>query len=402
MTLYIDVTNKTTIMKTTNNDAAKLIFKVNNGCLEPVRGQSDALDELFSDKKVVASNIKNYNAYTKNFIKNNATGFFVSDKYEWNAKKHTFNFSNIEKASDTDIDNAFVNATNFNAAASVNAMQEKKQSTLDFIRDNMKCPNIEENGFYVDELNWKYISRNIIKRKNTLLVGPTGTGKTELVMEVAKRLNMACAVYDMGAMLDPLTDLIGAHRLVNGESKFDLAKFVSDVQKPGIILLDELSRAPLIALNILFPCLDSRRELRLDIADSSMERVVKVHPDCVFVATANIGAEYTGAQEIDAALMNRFLPLRLNYMPRSIEAKVLAKRAGVSDSIASQIAEIAANIREAEKNVSIAMSISTRETIAIAEMVGDGFSLSDAVQLVLLNKSNEDDAITVKSIIMGI
>lgn len=389
-------------MKTTSSNAVKLLFKVNNGCVEPVRGQSDALDKLFGDKKVIDANIKNYNSYTKKFVENNNSGFFVSEQYEWDAKHHTFNFSNIEKATDADIDNAFASASGFNAKVSVNAMQEKKQSTLDFIRDNMKCPNIEENGFYVDELNWKYISRNIIKRKNTLLVGPTGTGKTELVMEVAKRLGMECAVYDMGAMLDPLTDLIGAHRLVNGESKFDLAKFVSDIQKPGVILLDELSRAPLIALNILFPCLDSRRELRLDIADSSMDRVVKVHPDCVFVATANIGAEYCGAQEIDAALMNRFLPLRLDYMPRPVEAKVLAKRAGVSDNIARQIAEIAGDIREAEKNGSITMSISTRETIAIAEMVGDGFSLNDAVQLVLLNKCNEDDAVSVKSIIIGI
>ena len=56
----------------------------------------------------------------------------------------------------------------------------------------------------------------------------------------------------MGSMQDPLTDLLGSHRLENGSSVFDYAKFVEDVQKPGVILLDELSRAPLMTIIFCF------------------------------------------------------------------------------------------------------------------------------------------------------
>lgn len=42
-------------------------------------------------------------------------------------------------------------------------------------------------------------------------------------------------------MIDPISGLLGVHRLVQGWSVFDYAKFTEDIQKPCIILLDELS-----------------------------------------------------------------------------------------------------------------------------------------------------------------
>lgn len=387
---------------TASNKTAILLFKNVKGCLVPVKGQNAKLDSAFKDNNIKQCNIDGYNNYTKDFIKNNKSGYFASNAYKWNADNCTFNFSELRKASDSELENMFANSQLFDANVSVDCMKEVKENVISYINNNLKTPTIEDNGFYVDSTNWKYIVRNIIKKKNTILIGPTGTGKTELIFEVAKQLGLECNTYDMGAMQDPLTDLLGTHRLVNGNSVFDAAKFVSDIQKPGIILLDELSRAPQMAMNILFPCLDSRRELRLDIADSNSERKVKVHPECVFIATANIGADYSGTQDIDTALLNRFLPLQLDYMPQDIEAHVLEVRSGVSSAIARNIAEIASEIREAYKSDSITKSISTRETINIAEMVADGFSVADAFSMIVFNKfMDKEEIVTLKSIIMG-
>ena len=85
-----------------------------------------------------------------------------------------------------------------------------------------------------------------------LICGKTGTGKTEIIIKICNILGIDCHVYDMGSMQDPLTDLLGSHRLENGSSVFDYAKFVEDVQKPGVILLDELSRAPLMTIIFCF------------------------------------------------------------------------------------------------------------------------------------------------------
>ena len=85
--------------------------------------------------------------------------------------------------------------------------------------------------------------RNVQNQVNTILLGATGTGKTELVRLICDRLGIECHVYDMGAMLDPISGLLGVHRLSEGGSVFDYAKFTQDIQKPGVVLLDELSRA---------------------------------------------------------------------------------------------------------------------------------------------------------------
>lgn len=386
---------------TANKTATTILFKNNKGCLVPIVGQNRALDKAFKDTAVREANIAAYNEYTKGFVSSNKSGFFASSSYAWDADNKTFNFTHLERATDEQLDNMFANAESFDASVSCDFTKPVNETVVSFINSNIKTPTIDDNGFYVSSMNWKYIVRNILKKKNTILIGPTGTGKTELIFEAAKQLGLECNTYDMGAMQDPLTDLLGTHRLVDGNSVFDTAKFVSDIQKPGIILLDELSRAPQMAMNILFPCLDSRRELRLDIADSGTVRKVKVHPECVFIATANIGAEYSGTDDIDAALLNRFLPLQLDYLPLDIEAHVLTARTGVSTSAAKQIATVAAEIRTAYNSDTITKSISTRETLNVAEMIADGFSFNDAFEFVVFQKfMDKDEVTTLKSLLV--
>ena len=130
----------------------------------------------------------------------------------------------------------------------------------------MNAPTIEGEGFHIADKDWYLLVRNIKSKVNTMMVGPSGTGKTELVLLACKKLGLECSVYDMGSMYDPVSGLLGVHRLQKGgESVFDYAKFTQDIQKPGVILLDELSRAPVTTNNILFPCLDSRRMLAVEI-----------------------------------------------------------------------------------------------------------------------------------------
>lgn len=386
----------------------KLLFTVKNGIFTPMRGQNKGLDMAFKSSSIREANKNNYNEYTKNILKESKGGdIFASCSYKYFANESTFNFYSLVPANDKDIDNMLLNSEKFdvNVDYDFGSDEDKKKNysnMMDNISKNMPCPTINDSGFYVDSMNWKFLVRNIIKHKNTMLIGPTGTGKTELVMEIAKQLNLNISIYDMGAMQDPLTDLLGTHRLEGNSSVFDYAQFVEDVQKPSIILLDELSRAPQMAMNILFPCLDSRRELRIDIAGSNNIRKVKVHPECVFIATANIGAEYSGTQDIDAALLNRFLPLQLDYMPTKIEEHVLMVRTEIDENSAKTICNYAKQIRESYKNEVLSKSISTRETLAIAELVVDGFTIQDAFKYIIFQKfMSVDEITTLKSILIS-
>ena len=382
-----------------------LLFIFKNNVLTPMRGQNADLDGFFKNESVRKANSAAYNDYTKAFIENNdMSEIYKSSQYSYDHVTHAFNFVELQKVTDVDLDNMIINSSKFDPHKSYNFInKENNINIIELINSKYKCPLIGDSGFYVDNMNWKFLVRNILKHKNTMLIGPTGTGKTELILHIAKALNKECNIYDMGAMQDPLTDLLGTHRLENGNSIFDYSKFVEDVQKPGIILLDELSRAPQMAMNILFPCLDSRRELRIDIAGSNNIRKVKVHPECVFIATANIGAEYSGTQEIDAALLNRFLPLTLDYMPQNIEKLVVKVRTNIDESSANIITNYAVQIRESYKNNVISKSMSTREVLNVAELVADGFTIADAMNYIVLQKfQDEDEQITVKSILMSL
>ena len=250
---------------------------------------------------------------------------------------------------------------------------------------SLKAPTIEKDGFHVNDRDWYMLVRNIKSRKNTMMIGPTGTGKTELVMLACKRLGIECSVYDMGSMYDPVSGLLGVHRLVKGGvSVFDYAKFTQDIQKPGVILLDELSRAPVTTNNILFPCLDSRRMLPVEMAGGDDLRSIPVHPKCVFIATANIGAEYTGTMSLDRALVGRFLPLELDYLPVANETYLLTERCEISKEKALNIAHVAATIRSLYKKQEISCTVSTRETLAAAQLVADGWTTMEAMEMIFL------------------
>lgn len=365
------------------------------------------LTKRFSETDVIIENIAFYNRYTTKFIAAHvgSNDYFYSDDYEYNPDLCTFNFNVLNICTDADWEKMQYD-TGFDASKKYEfAKGEKTLTLLERIREEHPCPPIET-GFYVEPRIWEFLVRNIIQHKNTMLIGPTGTGKTEIIMKICETLGLDCHIYDMGSMQDPLTDLLGSHRLENGSSVFDYAKFVEDVQKPGVILLDELSRAPLMTNNILFPCLDVRRQLPVEIADSHHDRVIKVHPECTFIATANIGSEYSGTNEIDAALLNRFLPLQLDYLPANIEQEILTIRTKIDSQSATEVVARFNTIRMAYNENRISKTVSTRELIACGELIADGFTVNEALDFVVcqkfLNTSYQNELTTVKRILSSL
>lgn len=264
--------------------------------------------------------------------------------------------------------------------------ESKKFSMLEMLSSEKKysTPSIDKDGFSISDDNWRLLLRNILTGTNTLMVGPTGTGKTELVMLACRKMGLECNVFNMGTIFDPISELLGVHRLAGGSSKFDYAKFAQDVQKPGVILLDELSRAPVTTNNVLFPCLDSRRTLPVDMAGGEDVRNIKIHPQCVFIATANVGSEYTGTMSMDRALVGRFFPLELGYMENNDEVKVLMKRFDIPKDDAVNIVTVAGTVRNKYSKTELSSSLSTRETLMAAKLISDGWSAQKAMELTFL------------------
>lgn len=271
-------------------------------------------------------------------------------------------------------------------ASRINAYKADETGTLrERIMRMYPCPAEDEIGFHIEPDVWYLLIRNIMRGENTLLIGPTGSGKTELVSHIARAMSKPLSIQDMGTVQDAQSALLGVHRLnKEGHSDFDYAPFVGHVQRDGIVLLDELNRAPLSAANILFPCLDKRRYLPVDIAGGDGIRSVPVHENCVFFATANLGAEYSGTTQIDRALLDRFFPVELSYPNEKAETNILMIRTGVDEKTAKAIVKVSKTIRDQFKEQELSNVVSVRHTLLAASLIKDGFDTVGALMKVIM------------------
>lgn len=260
----------------------------------------------------------------------------------------------------------------------------KTVTLLERIRTNKRWsrPTVEKDGLFVDSRRREMAMTFIHNHDNLLLTGPSGTGKTELVLLVCKRLGLECHKYNMGTMSDPMSALLGVHRIKDGKSVFEPAQFLEDIQKPGVILLDEINRAPLNALNYLMSCLDGTRKMRNDYI--SPVQTVKVHPECAFVATANIGAEFVGTNILDPALNSRFFRLQMDYPTASDEADILSRRCGIPAADALNIAKVAKDIRSSYAKSELSATVTVRQTLMAAKLVACGYTALEALAQIFL------------------
>ena len=271
-----------------------------------------------------------------------------------------------------------------------------------------KCPDIND-GFYINEDTWDMILCNYYTRQNTLLVGPSGSGKTEVIIRMCQKLGIEYTLISMGGVTDVYNHLVLNKDLQNNGTEIvdNWAPFALAIQKPGVIILDEINRVARNADNALFNCLDNNRVLSAPDAKDPNMRQIKVHPDCVFFATANIGFEFTGTKEIDEALDSRFDRIEMDYMPEKIEAKVLMARYGIDKTDAINIANVAAQMRAiAAKGGEVSHTVSTRETLNCARLVSYGFSCIKAMEHAFLTHfdkgSGEGDSVSERAVMANI
>lgn len=261
--------------------------------------------------------------------------------------------------------------------------------------------------FYIDELKWKFLVRNIEKGKNIMMTGPSGCGKTDATFKAAESLGREVIYFNLGATQDPRSTLIGnTHYNKDSGTYFSESSFVSAIQKENaVILLDELSRAHPEAWNILMTVLDPiQRYLRLDEKDDSP--TIKVADGVSFIATANIGMEYTATRVIDRAILDRFALIEMEPLSEENEFTLLkGKFPSIDDKVLNNLCSIVSSIRKEINSDTPRLStmVSTRNTIEIAELLDDGFSLEDASQLLIYplfpNDGNDSERVFVKQLI---
>lgn len=247
---------------------------------------------------------------------------------------------------------------------------------------------------FMPELKWRHLVRSVVRGKNVMMTGGAGTGKTYKAQTVASGLEKPFFFFNLGATQDPRSTLIGNTHFKEGEGTFfNPSLFIQAIQTPGaVILLDELSRANPEAANILMPVLDEgQRYLRLDEQEGSP--TVKVAEGVCFIATANIGNEFTGTRVMDRALMDRFTIIEVDALDIAGETSLLTGEfPTLRKEAITAIAEIADMTRKELKTEDprIDTAISTRSTLELAGLMYDGFKLTEAVEVAVLPFYNAD------------
>jgi nitric oxide reductase NorQ protein len=237
----------------------------------------------------------------------------------------------------------------------------------------------------MNELKWKYLIRGAVRGKNIMMTGPAGCGKTMAAKSVVNSLDRPDYYFNLGATQDPRSTLIGNVQFNQGSGTyFSESLFVKAIQVPNaVILLDELSRAHPDAWNILMTVLDSgQRYLRLDEQDN--QATIKVAEGVTFIATANIGNEYTSTRVMDKALMDRFTIVEMDVLNEGEEKDLLTYMfPHVDVNVLTSVAKIASLTRVESKSdtARIPSGISTRTTVELCGLLYDGFTLQEAAEV---------------------
>ncbi len=255
---------------------------------------------------------------------------------------------------------------------------------LDFIHNSY---NLKPRGLMMNELKWKYLIRSAVRGKNIMMTGPAGCGKTMAAKSLVNSLDRPDFYFNLGATQDPRATLIGnTHFSSESGTYFSESVFVKAIQTPNaVILLDELSRAHPDAWNILMTVLDyGQRYLRMD--EASEQDTIKVADGVTFVATANIGNEYTSTRVMDKALMDRFTIVEMDVLSENEEFDLLTYMfPNVDNDVLGSVSKIAAITRGEANNdtARIPFGVSTRTTVELAGLIFDGFNLMEASEVTI-------------------
>jgi len=240
----------------------------------------------------------------------------------------------------------------------------------------------------MSDVKWKYLVRSAVRGKNIMMVGPAGCGKTQAAKDLPKATNRPFFYFNLGATQDPRATLIGNTHFKDGQTTFDESAFVKAIQtENAVVLLDELSRAHPEAWNILMTVLDEgQRYLRLD--EDINAPTIHVAQGVSFIATANIGTEYTSTRVLDRALMDRFEIIEVDILTLSQEEDLLSRR--FKDNVSSALIHAVADIADATRKEwrsedgKLTTMVSTRMTVRLCELLADGFSLTEAAEVAIL------------------
>lgn len=213
------------------------------------------------------------------------------------------------------------------------------------------------------------------------ITGPTGSGKTSGVTEIASRLNWPVQQCTAHGRME-LSDLIGHHALVSGapgevpSMQFMYGPLAIAMKEGHILLINELDLADPSEIAGLNDVIEGRP---LVIAQNGGE-IIKPHPMFRVIATGNSAGTgdqsglYQGVLMQNLAFMDRFRFTEVGYADEEAELEILERvTPRLPESIRKGMVRIANEIRKLflggeDNEGEISLTISTRTLVRWAKL----------------------------------
>lgn len=243
----------------------------------------------------------------------------------------------------------------------------------------------------------------IKRRKNILIVGPTGCGKSSLFINVCARLKERLEIVSMDGEVS--TDNLLAKMILTVQDGKEVTEVAYGpalrAYKDGKgLLLEEVDMGNADVLASMHRILETQSGFYT--CNVGAQDSIKKASTFFCAATANTtgwGEDtfiYAGTKPLNQAFMNRFsLTVKLDYLPPKKESAVVVRKTGISKQVADQMVEVAAEVRDARTKAvdRVASVISTRDLLEWADVVqGMKLAPSIAAEYAFLSRAPESDA----------
>lgn len=235
----------------------------------------------------------------------------------------------------------------------------------------------------------KAVVECIKHRKDVLCYGPAGTGKTSGIKQIAGELGIPVVQYTCGEDTT-LWDLFGSDELVrDGDATVthfrskavaiaceEAKKIKGDKETKCILILDELDTCtPGLISHLNQLICEHEIEFEGKLFDASH---VMIYATANTAGTGDGTGRYSGTRCINAALRDRFMPVRLGYMSQTEECNLLEtvypelKEVQGSDRSGHSIAYYMTRGAEESRAMTLeALPITTRKLLDIAPIYID-------------------------------
>ncbi|RLA66587.1 MAG: hypothetical protein DRQ88_06035 [Epsilonproteobacteria bacterium] len=235
---------------------------------------------------------------------------------------------------------------------------------------------------------------DINRKKNVMLTGPTGSGKTSSIYEMAKRQGREVIRVNLNSQTT-VHDLIGQQSLtyttVDGKA-IPITKWIYGVlptamKKGAWIILDEIDYATQELLGALQQVTEVGEPLCLKEKDG--ELVYPIEQFRIFATANSVGSQqkykrfYAGTNNLNQSFLDRFSVYEVKWPEQNKEKKILTKNfPTLSKETIHELTELGKVLRGLFINQDFEYPVSPRRLFDVADRISFGFTAKEAVEKV--------------------